>query len=40
MTALLVKLPSLYIGDGGGVAARRKERHAVEEDYTNSTSCL
>jgi len=40
MTALLVKLPSLYIGDGGGVAARRKERHAVEEDYANSTSCL
>merc|ERR1712151_861144 len=35
MTALIVKLPSLHIGDGGGVSVRRKERNVVEqEDYT------
>ena len=41
MTALIVKLPALHIGDGGGVEARRKERYVEDQDeYANSTSCL
>lgn len=41
MTALIVQLPVLHIGDGGGVAARREERFVQEEEnYANSTSCL